>query len=111
MFKFLRKAAEKLGIVKPKKPVRLPSAVRPVLRAPGPKSLNARVVARISEDFANAKLVNVRYRIKFMTRDELQWTLRASRKDIQDKARLKPNQLDRIVYDDDGDELNPWWYK
>lgn len=106
MFKSLRKIAERLGIIKPKK-VESPPSIRPVLRAPGPRSLNAKVVAHISEQFHHASLFNVRNRIKYMTADELQWTLQASKKDIQDKARVQIG--DR--YDDDGELLNPWWYK
>lgn len=117
-FKFLRKGLEKLGIIARKPPpVRRetlkPKRDRPTVYRPAtPKipttglSLRQRVIRHIIDLFPWGHEDNVKYRTQFMTPDELAWTLKANARRIANKAVLRPDRKD-----DEGRDLNPWWYK
>lgn len=110
MFKFLRTVAEKLNIIKPKtkrrqsarrqyiEPIRRPTVI--------PTQGEAKVTRYILSRFGHGNENNIRYRVKFMTPEEIAWTLRASRRQIQDKAAMPADR-----WDDNDLPLNPWWYK
>lgn len=118
MFKFLRKRLEKLGIIARKPPPVLRRTLKPrnerptVIRPPTPKvpttglSLRKRVVRHVLDLFPWGNEPNVDYRTQFMTPEELAWTLKANARRIANKAVLPPDRED-----DEGRDLNPWWYK
>lgn len=108
MFKFLRKLFKKISSTEEIKqtPIKRPPSIKVITRPSVPKTTNNKVVDHITGQFSWSKRNNVQYRVQYMTPEEIEWTLKANARQIQNKAKLPGDRID-----EDGELLNPWWYK